>query len=171
MSAHHGSLARELALLVERLDAVYADLEVSVESHRTAIRAADVPGMALQVERQQGLLATLAGLDQDRLELVERARREALVAPHARPRLRDLAALLPEPDRSRTMERTSVLGDRMARVNEAQAGLRAAAGSLLAHMEGLVRHVARKLSHAGTYGRTGVVEGSPIGASAVDIRT
>ncbi len=171
MSAHHGSLARELAVLVERLDAVYADLELSVEAHRAAIRAADVAAMARQVERQQALLATLGGLDEDRRAVVERCRRDGLIDPGARPRVRDLAALLPEPDRSQVLGRTHSLAGRMARVNEAQAGLRAAAGSLLAHMEGLVRHVARKLSHAGTYGRTGVVEGPAIGASAVDIRT
>ena len=35
--------------------------------------------------------------------------------------------------------------------------VRAATESLLAHMEGLMRQVARKLSHAGTYGPQGAV--------------
>lgn len=171
MSAHHGSPASELSVLVERLDSVYADLEGSVESHRAAIRAADAAAMAREVERQQSLLSALTGLDQDRLALIERFRGDGLIAPSSRPRLRDLAGLAPEPDRSQLLSRTATLAARMARVNEAQAGLRTAASSLLAHMEGLVRHVARKLSHAGTYGRTGAVEGPSIGASAVDIRT
>lgn len=171
MSAHHGSLASELSVLVERLDAVYASLEGSVEAHRAAIRAADVAEIGREVERQQSLLAALAGLDQDRLALIEHVRRDGLISPSSRPRLRDLAGLTPEPDRSQLLSGTATLAARMARVNEAQAGLRAAASSLLAHMEGLVRHVARKLSHAGTYGRTGMVEGPMIGASAVDIRT
>ena len=43
--------------------------------------------------------------------------------------------------------------------------------SLLAHMEGLMRHVGRRLSHAGTYGRRGVVEAGGVVVSCVDLRS
>jgi hypothetical protein len=38
-------------------------------------------------------------------------------------------------------------------------------------VEGLMRHVGRKLSHAGTYGRRGVVEAGQQVISALDMKT
>jgi hypothetical protein len=84
------------------------------------------------------------------------------------PTITSLAQIMPEPERS------VALAHKLKRVmNELQrerGTVRAATESLLAHMEGLMRQVARKLSHAGTYGPRGAVGvGSQQVVSGLDV--
>jgi len=141
-------------LLDELIEAHEALLDAAV-SHRSAISRADAAAMNESGDRQAAELARIASLDQ---------RRRQLAAPFATresgpkgPTVRDLAAHLDEAERSAVIERSDRLRELVERVQREHGTVRAAAESLVAHMEGLMRQVARRLSHAGTYGPQGVV--------------
>lgn len=57
----------------------------------------------------------------------------------------------------------------LADIETQNSTLRTATAVLISHMEGLMRQVARRLSHSGTYGRKGYVETVPTVVSAVDL--
>ena len=63
-------------------------------------------------------------------------------------------------------DRVLALGDRLrtllATLHREHRVLVAAAGALAAHMDGLMRQIGRRLSHAGTYGRPGQGPGVPV---------
>lgn len=148
-------LTGKLGPLLDELIEAHETLLGAAVSHRAAIARADAAAMGESADRQAGELARIAALDH---------RRRQLSAPFATrdhgakgPTIRDLAANLDEPERSGVIERADRLRGLVERVRREHGTVRAAAESLVAHMEGLMRQVARRLSHAGTYGPGGVV--------------
>jgi hypothetical protein len=147
------SLLRELASVQTALLALSAE-------HRAAISRADADTIQSSVTRQAQLL--------DRARAAE-TRRKALVevwAPRERRvTLTDLAARVEEPARARLLAlgaQVRAMVERLARENRV---VRIATESLMAHMDGLVRQVARRLSQSGTYSRRGGFDpGAPIPA-------
>ena len=87
------------------------------------------------------------------------------------PTLRQIALSLPEPQRTRLSGQAERLREMMERVQRESGTVRAATRSLLAHMEGLMRQVARSLSHAGTYGSGGRVQAAHAVVSSLDVRS
>ncbi|HRJ50481.1 MAG: flagellar export chaperone FlgN [Phycisphaeraceae bacterium] len=166
--------AEALESLLHDLTVAHERLWRSSSGLREAIRSADPSGVERATADQSASLGAIADLEERRRALVgEITSIGACPAGFAgRPvTLTDLASMAPEPCRARLMEAAECLRRCVAQAAEAQRTLRSASSSLLAHMEGLMRQVAQRLSHAGTYGRRGVIEGSPAVVSGLDLVT
>jgi hypothetical protein len=155
-------------LLLAYLDS-YERLGATLAAHREAIRAADTRRLGAVVAENQQIIAGIAELDGTRRTLIAAAMRQGLVAPGKDAKLTDLAAALPEPQSTQLVQMALELRELVGRVQGEQSSLRLAAGALASHMQGLIQHVARRLSHAGVYSKRGLVEGLVL-ASALDIR-
>ncbi|HLP85501.1 MAG TPA: flagellar export chaperone FlgN [Phycisphaerales bacterium] len=152
---------------------MYERLESIVLAHREAIRRADTAAMQVAIDRHAATLREMSGLEMRRCELVAicvasfpvLAGRKAHAVT-----LTQLAEICPQADRAEIIAIANELKTRVARVRDVTQSLRSATATLLAHMEGLMRHVGRQLSHAGTYSSRGVVEPALV-VSAVDLRS
>jgi hypothetical protein len=119
-------------------------------------------------EQQQQAGERMAHLERRRQQLA------AALAPHAPEgaagTLPSLAAAFPH-----ARDTLTALADRIrdvaGRLSREQRAVRIAAEALAEHMQGLMKQVARKLSHAGTYGRRGSVDARIQVTSALDLVT
>ncbi|MFN7020502.1 MAG: flagellar export chaperone FlgN [Phycisphaerales bacterium] len=138
--------------------------------HRAAIASADPRTMAECLNAQAAAAERIAGLER---------RRQAAVAamgapgPASRDRvtIAQLAAGLPEAVRARLLAAAERLREVLTRLHREHAAIRSAAESLSSHMEGLMRQICRRLSHAGTYARSGSIDGHVAVTTALDVRT
>lgn len=167
--AGHTGVGGDLEKLLHAYLGAYDRMRLAVAAHRDAIRAADTRRADALVQENQEILSRIAALDGTRRSLIANAMRGGLVPPGPDAKLTDIAAALPEPQSSRLVTLALELRDLITSVQKEQSSLRMAASALASHMQGLIQHVARKLSHAGTYSSRGVVEGV-VFASALDIR-
>lgn len=158
-------LGADLESLLRELASVQSELLALASEHRAALARADTEAIARCVERQVALL--------DRSRIAEQKRRALVEAWAPRERgitLTDLASRVEEPARARLLAlggQVRTLVERLARENRT---VRAATESLMAHMDGLVRQVARRLSQSGTYSRRGGIDaGAPL-AAGLDLR-
>ncbi|MCC6322813.1 MAG: flagellar export chaperone FlgN [Phycisphaerales bacterium] len=139
------------------------------KTHRAAIAAADPRAMADCLNAQAATAARVADL--------ERQRQAAVIAltgaapARSRVTISQLAASLPEAARVRLLAAADGLREILNRLHGEHTAIRTAAETLSSHMEGLMRQVCRKLSHAGTYARTGNVDGHIAVTTALDVRS
>lgn len=168
-SAQPRGVGADLEAILEDYIETYERLASAVTAHKAAIQAADAKRAEAMVIEHQDLVARITKLDQARRSLIASAMRDGLVAPGRDAKLSDVASALPEPRRTHLVQMANELKELVKSVQAEQSGLRLAAGALASHMQGLMQHVARKLSHAGVYSNRGVVEGLVL-ASALDIR-
>lgn len=163
-----GALVDVLAELLEVNSALHANL---VEQ-REAIRRADSGHAQRLIESHTHLVGRLAALDQKRREVVVTLSKSLAWPPGARtPSLSDLAQRLPEPERSRALQLAERTRECLEQVHRESASLRAAARTLAAHMEGLLRHVGRQFTSAGVYSPRGQVSSGGSLAVALDVKT
>lgn len=163
----------ELEALLVELQSAHERLITAAEAQRAAVRTAD-PDLVAQCSNDQSqVLRDITKLEERRRALVA-----ALTAgfPKRAPgqgpiTLSELAKMTPEPHRTRLVELAANVRKTVERAAERQRTLRAATASLLAHMEGLMRQVAQRLSHAGTYGRRGMIDSVPAVVSGLDLVT
>ncbi|MCB9844892.1 MAG: flagellar export chaperone FlgN [Phycisphaeraceae bacterium] len=162
------------AMLSAHLDALISAhsqwLELTRE-HRAAIAQADPRRLELCTARQRELTTRIAEIETQRQSTV-RAIVQASPEGRARssgapPRIQELLPLLPLTIREEIAEKANRLTDAMVRIRAEQQSLRLAASSLAAHVEGLVRHVTRRLSGHVTYAPRGPAPSAP--AAALDI--
>ncbi|MFO0831392.1 MAG: flagellar protein FlgN [Phycisphaerales bacterium] len=167
-------LGDRLETLLDSLSSAYHRLGDAGEAHRDAIRAADAGRVSASVERETLLFQELQRLDHHRRELVALAHASfpslRKTAPD-RTTLTQLAALSPDHRRGVLAAKAESLRALVREVQVRNASIMSAATSLLAHMEGVMRQVARQMSHTGTYSRRGVVEAVAGVVSAVDLRS
>lgn len=159
--------------LLEHFILRYEELESVVKLHREAIRRADTTAMQAAIDQHARIMRELGALEVRRCELVALAVSSfpALAAKRQSPvTLTDLAGVCIDADRLELLTLAKELKSRVTRTRDLTQSLRSATGTLLAHMEGLMRQVGRQLSHAGTYSRRGVVEPALV-VSAVDLRS
>lgn len=177
----------ELESLLQHLLAEHEQLLALAASHREAIQKADPLTLGACVQRQNEVIARVAELEQRRMALVMRiaskmkplaAPGHAGIAPRAvtegipdKPTVSWLVKGLAEPVRVRLVALADRLRDLLTRLQREHAALREASTALAAHMEGLMRQLAKRLSHAGTYGRRGMVETKVQVVSALDLRS
>lgn len=177
----------ELETLLEHLLKEHEELLALASVHRDAIGRADPHSLGDCVQRQNEVLRRVAELENRRLGLMARLadkmrplNREngqtgnggrAVEMLPDRPTVSWIARSLPEPVRSRLVALAERLRELLARLHREHAALKEASSALAAHMEGLMRQLSRKLSHAGTYGRKGVVESRVQVVSALDLRS
>jgi hypothetical protein len=175
------AMGGELEGLLKDLLAEHERLLALAGEHRAAIRGADAAALGECVKRQNQAVQRIAELETRRLTLA--ARMGAAPAPGVggrgvatavagaeRPTVTRLAASLTEPLRGRVMAIASRLREVLERLRKEHAALREAAGVLGAHMDGLMRQITGRLSHAGTYGRRGAVDARVQVVSALDVR-
>jgi len=164
-------LTRDLASVIDALTREYDRLIEHVIAQREGVRRADAGAVERATSGQARSLEALVKLEPDRAALVNAA--ASLLGRPGRGALtlRDLAAATPEPHRTVLMQKASALRRKAEHAREQISLVRSATTSLIAHMEGLMRHVARQLSHAGTYSIRGRVEASRPVVSALDLST
>lgn len=160
-------VSTSLRELLSALLAEHRTLDSLLTEQRDAIRNADPASLGNAADRYARTLARIADLESSRVALIaswpgSRGRRKP-------PTLSEIAASMPEPGRSECLALASKLRAALESTRTTTGVLRTASSSLLAHMEGLMRQVGRRLSHAGTYGRTGEVEPTASVVSALDL--
>lgn len=160
----------ELESLLRDLLAEHEQLLTLAGVQRTAITKADAAAMSTCVQQQNAIVQRVAGLERRRLALAARMMQGETREP-ARPTVSQLARSLSSPLRERVMAVTGRLREVMERLHKEHLALKEAAGALAGHMEGVMRQITGRLSHAGTYGRRGAVEARVQVVSALDLRT
>lgn len=168
------ALADNLDSLLDSMSSAYTRLGDAGDAHREAIRSADARAVELAVQRESLIFRELQKLDHQRRELVALAHAAfppLRKTPAERTTLTQLASQTPDTRRGVLTAKAASLRMLVQSVQDRTAGIASAASSLLAHMEGVMRQVARQLSHSGTYSRRGVVEAGGSVVSAVDIRS
>lgn len=171
--------AMTLAALGDGLDALLADyadgydtLLACLREQREALRRADGPGVDRAAKSQAKAVAALAGLESRRGPLVNAAAETlpSLRAARTTPiTLSEVAGALPGADTLRS--RAARLREQAAEAHTLSTSVAGATRSLMNHVEGLMRGVSQRVSHAGTYGPTGAVTAGGAVVSSLDLRT
>lgn len=175
----------EVPLLVQDLRGImlgllreHEELAALVKEQERAVRSAKPADVQAVTLRQQATLGRIAELESKRSTIVAMY---AQVRPdlHA-PTLTAIAGTLDEPHRGELSALAARLRTTIEGVRETQRVVGLALETLAQHMEGLVRQVAQRLSHAGVYSSRGRVEagaanhtliGGGLVTSALDIRS
>lgn len=168
-------VAADLRDLLDGLAAEYATLVRILTEHAQAIRSADAPGIGRCCAAQEETLQRVSRLDQRRRELIagacscmpalaEQSRRATLTVTQ-------VAAALPGSDGDAMVARCDRVKQLVAESKALTEAVRISTLSLMQHVEGVMRQVSRKLSHAGTYGRRGVVETTQQVVTSLDMRS
>ncbi len=163
--------ARALGALLDGLRGENEQLLGILRAHRDAIRRADGRAVEACTRAQGSILGRLADLEDRRRVLVAELCADPMGARGGPPTLSCLAGRFPEPERGTLAEGAARLASLLAEVQRETATVRFATQSLVAHMSGLMRQVARSLSHAGTYSARGSVDAGAAVVSALDLVT
>ena len=149
--------------------------------HRRAIGDADVTAMQACLERQSAALLRVQELEMRRQGLVRvlaTAGPGVGAAPGAKgapavtsTTVTTLAQRTGEPTRSRLIGLGERLRDVLNRLHREHSAIREAAETLSSHMEGVMRQVCRKISHAGTYGPGASIDVRTPVVTSLDVRT
>lgn len=175
----------EVPLLVQDLRGVmlgmlreHEELAALVKEQERAVRSAKPAEVQAVTLRQQATLGRIAELESKRATIVAMY---AQVRPDLpAPTLSAIAGTLDEPHRGELSALAARLRTTIEGVRDAQKKVGLALETLAQHMEGLVRQVAQRLSHAGVYSSRGRVEagaanhtliGGGLVTSALDIRS
>ncbi|MBX3361254.1 MAG: flagellar protein FlgN [Phycisphaeraceae bacterium] len=158
----NSTLGSQLESLLHALIAAHHRLGEAVEAHRVAISLAHSEGIRIAIDEQTEALTQIADLERARAALVGNGQPRTIT---------ELAADLPEPDRSRIITLASDLRTLIGELRSKQAVVRSATRSLLSHTQGLMAQVGAALSHAGTYGRAGKVQSTTPACAALDLST
>jgi hypothetical protein len=165
-------LGTRLESLLQALTNLYTNLLDAAARHKDAMRRADPRAIETCLADQNQILEHIAEHERQRQTLVNSAMQVVTLPRTNRAiTLTDLAQHLPEPSRSVVLRLAAALRELMAEAQRQHATLKAAASSLISHMEGLIRQVGRQLSHAGTYTRRGHVEAPVPVTTSLDLRS
>lgn len=155
----------ELTEILQSLTAEHETLLALAKEHRAAISRADAGAMQTALEKQNETLARVRALE---------LRRQACARSISGPKpitVSAIAARLADPARSRLAAAAERLREVLNTLHREHAAIREAAETLSSHMEGLMRQVCRKVSHAGTYGPSAAIDLRHPVISALDVRT
>lgn len=153
------------------LVAAYEELLQLATLHRSAIQRADVRALADVMAAQQALAERVTELEQQRQAAAAAMMKAAGLNGQSKVTIAQLVRSIAEPTRVRLLALADRLRELLNRLHGEHVALREAAQALAGHMEGLMRQVYRKLSHSGTYGRTGTVDTGGAVVTALDVRT
>lgn len=163
------SIVRELAALLAHLTTAHETYLTLLAEHRDAIRLAK-PALAAEVsERIAACLESIASLEQARRTFVQRIMDAGLWTSRQLITLSGLAERAGA-SRANLLDAASRLKALITTVQQEQAVLRRVTQSLSAHIEGIMRTVAKASSHAGTYGRRGIVGNAAV-MTALDLNS
>lgn len=144
--------------MLEELIALHEQMLEAVRDHRGALARADRKAIASATSRQNQLI--------EKIRRVDAVRREAFGQTLT---VSEIAATLPAESRRVVLELAGRLRELIEQVRDEQAVVALASRSLMGHMEGLLRQVAARLNHAGTYGRLGCVEAGAQIVTGIDL--
>jgi hypothetical protein len=167
-------LAADLRALLAEYGARYEELHGHAIGQREALRRADAAGVEREATLQAAVLAQIAVLDRRRDELINAAAAvlPGLAGPNSGPvSLGRIAAALPAAGAGELVAAAGRLRALVRQTSDLMRSLGQASRSLVTHFEGLMRQVDRYVSHAGVYGRRGIVEAGPAVVSSLDLRT
>ena len=170
-----------LAVATEQLDGALRDLIAAHEellrlagAQRSAISRADPRALSDVLNAQSAVAQRVVELEQQRqgaVVLLTKAAPQPIGATGAKATMSQLARAIADPARSRLLALADRLRELLNRLHTEHMALKAAAESLSSHMEGLMRQVCRKLSHAGTYARSGAIDAGGAVMTALDVRS
>ncbi len=163
--------ATELAAIFAGLHEQYTTFHGLLLAQREAIRAANPPLLAHIGELQLAALRAISALEDRRRVLVNTVSDTGHWTGPTPITLTSLAEHAPKGQNDSLRATAASLRGVMSACQVEQTSLKAAAQSLAAHIEGVMRQIARTLSHAGTYGRRGVVDCSTAVTTALDLRS
>lgn len=164
-------LTKPPALDTDRLDELLGDLSREHEAlltlsgeHRAAIAKADPRAIGRVIAQTGDVLERIAQIETDRQQVVAK--------PDGSPATINeiLPTLAPEPA-GRIEQSSKRLRSLIEQLRVEHEAVQRASSALALHMQGLAQQVASKMSHAGTYGRSGAV--SPTNTqvtSSMDLR-
>lgn len=155
------AMASRVEPLVLELISAHEELVRILEKHRAAISSADAASLGAVVRDEREAFGRVATL--------ERACREILGERGAGMTVTALAGQIEGPEGSRLAESAAYLRALMSRVRTLRASVVEASASLSAHINGLMRQVSQRLSHAGTYGPGAKVESRASVVSGLDM--
>jgi len=173
-------LPSALSVATERLDAALRDLISAHEellklaaAQRSAISRADARSLADVLSAQMAVAQRVVELEQQRQGAVVLLGKASPTtgAMGAKTTIAQLVRAVADPARSRLLALAERLRELLNRLHTEHMAVRAAAESLSSHMEGLMRQVCRKLSHAGTYARSGAIDSGCAVVTALDVRS
>jgi hypothetical protein len=166
-----GEIAREIEPVVLELIGVHETLIGALERHREAIGAADPRTIGPLIEEERAHFARIAELDRRARLALGHAPRTVNGATPASGGLRitELADRLGGEDGARLRASAEYLRVLVKRADALRGSVRDASAAMAAHLDGLMRQVAQRLSHAGTYGSAGTVESKASVVSGLDV--
>ncbi|MEK6701204.1 MAG: flagellar export chaperone FlgN [Planctomycetota bacterium] len=165
------ALAGELSAILTGLHEQYTAFHGLLLAQREAIRAADPSRLARIGELQLAALRAISALEDRRRVLVNTISDTGRWTGATPITLSALAQHAPKDQRESLLAMATSLRGVMSACQSEQSTLKSAAQSLAAHIEGVMRQIARTLSHAGTYGRRGLVDTSTAVTTALDLRS
>jgi hypothetical protein len=162
-NANTSEMAAALTGVLVDLTAAHEELLELVREHRRAISRSDAAAIQECLSRQ-GMLAV-------QVTELERSRQRLTAALIGKPKasIAELTNRLPEEMRPAVTAAADRLRAVLSTIQRENGVVRAATQTLVAHIDGLMQQVARALSHAGTYGRQGRVEGAGPVACGIDM--
>jgi len=151
------SASPTIGLDTDRLDTLLGELTIEHEAllelsgeHRAAIAQADPRAIGRVIAQTGDVLERIAKIETDRQQMVARPDGSCATINEILP------TLAPEP--AERIERSSKrLRSLIGQLREEHEAVQKASNALAMHMQGLAQQVASKMSHAGTYGRSGAV--------------
>jgi FlgN protein len=158
--------AQRLASLIGELTEIHERLLEVTRRHRAAVRAADGAAVASCVREQRELVAMIGQLDDERRGLI------AQMLPGVPARevtLTRLSGMFPHPLRGRLEGSAARLRGLIEAISQENKAVALATGTLMGHMDALVRQIASALSQSGTYGRCGSVRAEAHVACGIDV--
>jgi hypothetical protein len=168
----------QLEVILRLLVGEHERLLALTGEHGRAIATANVHALSVCIGKQNEVVQRIAALERQRQGLVGAIMRmPALQGParlaQTQPTMSAVTANAPEPVRSRLAAVTAVLRELLTKLHREHMVVRSAAETLSAHMEGLMRQVVQRMSHAGTYARGGLAgtQSAVQVVSSVDVRS
>lgn len=165
----------ELLGVLDAMSGAHEELRVAGGAMRGALASGDRGSMEAARLGQQRALTRIAELDAQRRSAVRRAiegereLRRLDRSGRREPSVREIAGVLREPLRSELLARGEALREVILRAQREQRVLRAAAGSLLKHVQGLLTQFGRALDGAKTYSRSGGLTPGAAPACGIDL--
>lgn len=170
-SAGATTMVEQLETALRLLAAAHEELLTLARAHRAALATANLPALSDCLNAQEAVMRRVGELERDRQRAVASMMAGARLPGGEKPTIMMLCKSLAAPWRERLLAAADRLREVLNRLHQEHTALRAAAQELSSHMEGLMRQVCRKLSHAGTYGRGGHIDSSVTVVTSLDIRT
>lgn len=143
---------------LDKLESLLSDLE---SEHETLLELAGQQRDAIcnADARQLGQIVEQTAATLGRIATIEHSRRQVIAQPDGSLPTVDQIASNATPHHAQVLaHRSKSLRELMIRLKDEHEAVRQASLALSNHMNGLIEQVSAKLSHSGTYGRTGAVD-------------